>query len=139
MRYEEFVVPLVKAVQELSHSLDSLLASSKNSQRIEQNNTNWQQVDTVQIKLALLDEATLGDPQPNPNNGITQIPYYLPQNTIIAKIIFTDMLGKVIEEKQLQIGFGLMNIDTQDLPAGVYSYSLTVEGKVITSKKMICN
>ncbi len=83
--------------------------------------------------------ATLGEPQPNPNNGSTQIPYYLPQNTSGAKIIFTDMLGKTMKEQLLQPGYGLMNVDTQDLPAGIYSYTLIVDGKVIDNKKMIRN
>lgn len=105
-----------------------------------QNNSNGQHnVDTLQIKLALLDGATLGEPQPNPNNGSTQIPYYLPSNISGAKVIFTDMLGKVMNERVLQSGYGLLNIDTQDLPAGIYSYSLVVDGKIIDNKKMIRN
>lgn len=140
LSYAEFVVPLVKAVQELSHTVDSLLALTNIGQRMMQNNGNQQpNIDTVHIRLALLDGATLGEPQPNPNTGNTQIPYYLPQNTIGAKIIFTDMLGKVMYEKVLQCGYGLMNVDTQDLPAGIYSYSLIVEGKVMDTKKMIRN
>jgi len=91
------------------------------------------------IKLTLLDEATLGDAQPNPNNGSTQIPYFLPDNIIDAQIIFTDMLGKLLQKESLQSGYGLLNIDTQDLPSGIYSYSLIVGGKVIDSKKMVRN
>lgn len=137
VRYEEFVVPLVKAVQELSKTVDSLkTVISKNGQSTINNGVNASIQD---IKLALPDGATLGNAQPNPNNGSTQIPYYLPQNTTGAKIIFTDMLGKVMEEKTLQAGYGLLNIDTQDLPGGIYSYSLVVGDKVIDNKKMIRN
>lgn len=93
----------------------------------------------LDIKLTLPEGATLGDAQPNPNNGSTQISYFLPDNISVAQIIFTDMLGKVIQEKSLQPGYGLLNIDTQDLPTGIYSYSLVVDGKVIDNKKMIRN
>jgi len=138
LNYIEFVVPLVKAVQELSKTVDSLKSIGQSGQRL-LNNGNNSEKKIQNIKLALPDGATLGEPQPNPNSGSTQIPYYLPQNTIRAKIIFTDMLGKVMEERVLQPGYGLLNIDTQDLPAGVYSYSLIVNGKVIENKKMMRN
>jgi len=44
-----------------------------------------------------------------------------------------------MEERVLQSGYGLLNIDTQELPTGIYSYSLVVDGKVIDNKKMIRN
>ncbi len=81
----------------------------------------------------------LGDAQPNPNNGSTQIPYYLPDGTSNAKIIFTDMLGKIMKEEALKSGYGIINVNTQELPNGVYNYSLIIDGKVIDNKKMICN
>jgi len=84
-------------------------------------------------------KTTLGDAQPNPNSGSTQISYFLPDNISNAKIIFTDMLGKVIEEQVLQSGYGLLNIDTQNLPSGIYSYTLIVDEKVIVTKKIMRN
>jgi len=137
--YTTIVVPLVKAVQELSHIVDSLKNAGHSSMRMGNPGTNSDSLNRQDIKLRLPDGATLGEPQPNPNNGSTQIPYYLPQNTSGAKVIFTDMLGKVMEERVLQPGYGLLNVDTQDLPAGVYSYSLIVNGKVIDNKKMMRN
>lgn len=90
------------------------------------------------IKLALPNAVTLGDAQPNPNNGSTQIPYFAPENTN-AKVIFTDMLGKIMKEEILKSGYGIMNVDTQELPSGIYNYSLVVDEKVIDTKKMIRN
>ena len=81
----------------------------------------------------------MGDAQPNPNSGNAQIPYYIPENTSGAKIIFTDLLGRVMKEETLKTGYGLMNVDTRDLPGGIYSYSLVADEKVIDSKKMIRN
>jgi len=145
LSYAEIVVPLVKAVQELSKRQDSLNAvianltgaSSRNS-RTNNGTGNSNTAKNIQdIKLSLPDAATLGNAQPNPNNGSTQIPYYLPDNISDAKIIFTDMLGKVMEEKPLQPGYGLLNIDTQSLPNGTYSYNMVIDGRVIDSKQMI--
>ncbi len=42
---------------------------------------------------------------------------------------------KEIEDK----GMGQLNIDASNLSAGMYSYSLVVNGKVIDTKKMMCS
>lgn len=96
-------------------------------------------INNLFIKLTLLGDAFLGGAVPNPNNGSTQIPYFLPDNIIDAQIIFTDMLGKLLQNESIQSGYGLLNVNTQDLPSGIYSYSLIIDGKVIDSKKMIHN
>lgn len=91
------------------------------------------------VKLALQDVATLGEARPNPNNGKAEIDYYLPSSVSNAKIIFTDLLGRVINETKPVSGYGTISVDTQDLPNGNYVYSLVVDGKVIDAKKMIRN
>jgi len=93
----------------------------------------------LNFKLTLSEEPVLGDAQPNPNSGNTQIPYFLPNNIIDAQIIFTDILGKLLLKESLQPGYGLMNIDTWDLPSGIYTYSMLIDGKIFDSKKMIRN
>ena len=143
LNYAEIVVPLVKAVQELSKEVDSLKTALKNNgavnKTIDNTGSNNSGKNIQDIKLILPDIATLGDAQPNPNNGSTQISYFLPDNVSNAKIIFTDMLGKVIQQKLLESGYGVLNIDTQDLPTGIYFYSLVVDDKVIDNKKMVRN
>jgi hypothetical protein len=170
LAYAEIVVPLVKAVQELSKSndsmkqhqkiIDSLIIQQKTKDSIltatvnnlmaqvancctqgavnKTNNSTGinDSINKQYIILSLPNAATLGDAQPNPNNGSTQIPYFIPDKIIDAQIIFIDMLGKEIQKKSLQSGYGLLNIDTQNLPTGVYTYSLVVDDKVIDSKKM---
>lgn len=130
------IYALVNSVKQLDSTVTAL-QNKLGGQRLGGNDGSGKNMQDV--KLTLPDAPTLGEPQPNPNNGSTQIPYYLPQNIGEAKIIFTDMLGKAMEEKTLQTGYGLLNIDTQELPNGIYSYSLVVAGKVIETKKMIKN
>ena len=139
LRYGDFIVPLIKAVQELSKKVDSLeVTNVKGATRNLNNGSNNDTIENKQnIILSLPDAPTLGEPQPNPNSGSTQIAYYLPQNTSDAKIIFTDMLGKVMDEKPLQAGYGLLNINTQNLPSGIYTYTLVIDGKVFDTKKMM--
>lgn len=85
------------------------------------------------------DAAVLGDAQPNPNKGNAEIPYYLPETANDAKIIFTDMLGKTMKEELLKTGYGVINVNTQELPNGIYTYSLVINEKVLDVKKMIRN
>ncbi len=138
LQYGVIVVPLVKAVQELSKQLDSLKAATTQTKSHSNYNPNQNNpMDTVSMKLTLPDAPTIGEPQPNPNNGSTQIPFYLPDNVSGAKVQFVDMLGRTMQEKILQPGYGLIKIDTQDLPQGTYVYSLIINGKVIDTKKMM--
>ena len=61
------------------------------------------------------------------------------ENTAGEKIIFTDLLGRVMKEEILKASYGLLNIDTPDLTSGIYNYSLIVDDKLIDTKKMIRN
>ena len=143
VKYIELFPLFVKAMQEQQKMIDSLftlLKDTSKTNRVMQNNDKGKNnTDTLNIKLSLPNSSQLGDAQPNPNSGSTQIPYYIPENTNGAKIIFTDLLGRVMKEEILKAGYGLLNIDTQDLPGGIYNYSLIVEGKVIDNKKMMRN
>ena len=140
LNYAEIVVPLVKAVQELSNKVDSLIALTNVPGGVKSmNNTgnNDSENNMQNIKLSLPEAAILGNAQPNPNNGGTQISYFLPNDISDGKIVFFDILGKVIKEIIIQSGYGLLNIDMQDLPNGIYNYSLIVNGNIIDSKKII--
>ena len=172
LNYAEIVVPVVKAVQELSKSndslkqhqqisdnlitqlktKDSLLTATVNNlmaavanccthgatnKTINNTDNNDSLINTLKIKLAFSEQPTLGDAQPNPNSGSTQIPYFIPDENNNAQIIFTDMLGKIINTTKLIKGYGNITVDTQDLPNGTYVYSLVIDGKIYDSKKMI--
>ncbi len=140
LNYAEFVVPLVKAVQELSNKVDSLLAITNpaGTTKSMHNNSNQGENGTTQeIKLRLPVEILMSEARPNPNDGKAEIDYYLPSSVSNAKIIFTDMLGNVINEVQLTAGYGTIAVDTQDLPNGNYTFSLVTDGKVYSTKKML--
>lgn len=130
-----FVMPLVKAVQELSKTIDSLKAAKP--QTAIQNDKVKNNTDTLHITLTLPSAATLGDAQPNPNDGKAVIPYYIPDGISNAEVVFTDMLGRVMQQKKLNTGYGIIDINAQDLPSGIYYYTLSINGKVFETKKMI--
>jgi hypothetical protein len=135
LRYDNFVVPLVKAVQELSQQNDGL----KN-----QNNELKKRIERLEAMMNIghsttnLSNASLAQNVPNPFTNTTTISYNLPPKFTTAQIIITDKSGKRL--KQLNIsgsGNGVVNINASALPAGAYNYSLIVDGRIISSKQMI--
>ena len=157
LRYAEFVVPLVKAVQELSkqnNDKDAAINDLKNQvnelktmmQTIQQkfgacnpcsavSNASTSQTSTqiISVSSALLEQNI-----PNPFTNATTINYTLPQKYSSAKIIITDKLGKTLKEINVSgSGKGSLKVDASTLANGAYQYSLYISNKLIASKQMI--
>lgn len=139
LRYAEFVVPLVKAVQELSNANDSLKA---------QISTLQEQMQAILLQLngnkANTNVALNGDAPyiqqniPNPFNNKTIINYYLPSTISNAQIIIHDVSGKQLKTiSSLAKGMGQITINAQDLPTGNYFYTLFADGNKVDSKQMV--
>jgi hypothetical protein len=142
LRYDNFVVPLVKAVQELSKMNDEKDAKINALQN--QNDDLKKRIDRLEAMMNIgqssmkLSDASLAQNVPNPFTGTTTISYSLPATFTTAQIIITDKSGRQL--KQLNIsgtGNGAVNIDASVLTAGAYNYSLIVDGRIISSKQMI--
>ncbi len=83
--------------------------------------------------------ARLEQNRPNPSNSETVVEYYLPLNTTSAFCIFFDLQGKQMKKVEINPteGKGIIKIGANDLPAGMYNYSLIVNDKLVDTKKMI--
>jgi hypothetical protein len=130
LRYGDFVVPLVKAVQELSQKVEKLEAAlaEKNSGT----------ASTLSSANVAINNASLEQNIPNPFNHSTTINFTLPQKYFSAKILITDKSGKTLKEVNVSgSGKSSLNIDASTLSSGTYQYSLYVDGKLISSKQMI--
>jgi len=140
LRYSDFIVPLVQAVQELSaqnEEKDLAIASLQKQINALTEAVNRLLGNTANKSIAVTD-ASLGQNYPNPFNQSTTVRYSLPQNSQSARIVLTDMSGKVF--KQIPIsgtGEGNVKIEAESLPAGVYFYSLYVDNTLIDTKKMV--
>lgn len=76
---------------------------------------------------------------PNPFVGITSVRYQLPARAN-ASIVIKDMTGRTIKQYTLPPGAkGSIEINTDELSGGVYSYSLISGGKIIATRKMECH
>jgi hypothetical protein len=148
MSYELMVVPLVKAVQELSKENDELNLKVIQFENLKMENEKLKTrlelieqklgISSDQISSVALTDARLEQNIPNPFNKTTTINYTLPQQYSSAKIIVTDKSGKVLKEVSLSAkGSGGLNINASTLSAGAYQYSLYVDGGLIATKQMV--
>jgi hypothetical protein len=136
LRYENFIVPLVKAVQQLSQMNEELK---------KQNEIQQKQLDELNATIGgntktnvTLNNVFLEQNIPNPFNKSSIIKYSLPKTFSNAQLVVTDKNGKTV--KQIKVsgsGKGTLNIDATTLSAGTYNYSLIVDGRAISSKQMV--
>jgi len=147
LNYTEFVVPLVKAVQELSGKNDSLIAVVADlrdslAALIVQMNDRLAKIEQsmglANTSGVSLNSAKLFQNAPNPFNQSTHISYYIPQNSGNASITVTDINGRNIKTVPIAaMGNGQISLQTAHLTAGTYVYSLYIDGTLIDSKKMV--
>lgn len=75
---------------------------------------------------------------PNPSAGITTIDCYMPDNSGDAKIVLYNMSGVIVHQYYITSkGNSSITLDLQDLPSGIYFYSMTVDRKTVSDRKRI--
>lgn len=154
--YAQIVVPLVKAVQEQQEDIEhqngrlaQLEEALAQMQRLlEQccargadmrlDGTGQGEVRTTLVELGTADGAILYQNRPNPFTESTVINYYLPKSVKLASMVFYDNTGRTLKEITLfDRGNASVTVQPNGLAAGIYTYSLTVEGKTIETKRMV--
>ncbi|MBI2272114.1 MAG: tail fiber domain-containing protein [Bacteroidetes bacterium] len=75
---------------------------------------------------------------PNPFSRQTNIQYFIPTKTQNATIMVFDLQGKLIKTITVtNFGNGSVTISGNELSAGMFVYSLIIDGKEIDTKRMI--
>jgi len=141
LRYSVFIAPLVQAVQELSaqnEAKDSAIASLQQQINKLTEAVNRLSGNNTANKSIAVPDASLGQNYPNPFSQSTNIGYSLPQNVHSAKIVLTDASGKVFKQIPVSVTEdGVVKIEAESLPAGVYFYSLYMDNTLVDTKKMV--
>ncbi|MBK9659599.1 MAG: tail fiber domain-containing protein [Chitinophagaceae bacterium] len=152
LAYAQFVVPLVKSVQELStqnHELRQVIEEQKiNTESLKRDITELKAIlknelltnKEGSVKIVTEEEtvAKLFQNAPNPFSQSTIIRYSIPANAKKAILTISNMKGiKIKEFDLLNKGGQSVEISGGQLPAGTYIYSLLVNNKMTNSKKMI--
>ena len=84
--------------------------------------------------------AVLYQNTPNPFSAETKIKYCLPENVENAAINVYSLNGNLLLTKPItQLGNGSIIINGNELEAGMYIYTLAVDGQEVDSKRMILN
>lgn len=153
LRYAEFVVPLVKAVQELD-------AADKNTDSLIQN--QQAQIATLSQKITELEKlvaaqqttntdgivnitigetkspALLGQNIPNPFENSTVIPFRIPKNCNDASIVITETsTGRIVRAIPVSCDETQLSIEAGLLSSGTYAYTLYVNSEAIATRQMV--
>ena len=156
LRYAEFVVPIVKSIQEMYTTStqqgnmvadlnDKILELEKQNEQLMENISAINELLGIQKtneKLAITiqqnDIAKLEQNVPNPFSNSTTISCFIPNDVKTAVILIQSANGVLIKEIVLSAkGHNQVQLDAESLPSGTFSYSLVLDGKVASTKTMI--
>jgi len=75
---------------------------------------------------------------PNPHDGTTIIPYYVPPQIGRAELIVRDLMGRPIRTFELpeRDAWGQARLELTMLPSGTYEYSLLFDGRIVATRRM---
>lgn len=137
IRYAEFVVPLVKAVQELDEKTKEVENLKKEIEAIK-NVLSAEQKSKLTISASVNSKAVLFQNNPNPFTEKSVISYFIPESVSNAVIKIYSHDG--IELNSMTIttrGNGQSEIKAGALPAGAYVYTLMLDGKTFDTRQMV--
>lgn len=133
INYMEMIPLLVQSINELNAKIVQLENEKRGVKTVSSNHTS--SVGSVTTSVASLTQNN-----PNPFEYATSIRTVIPQEVKEATLYICDMTGKqvkkvdVAERGQVDVQF-----TSDGLVAGMYLYSLTVDGKLVDTKRMIVN
>jgi hypothetical protein len=137
LRYDNFVAPLVKAVQELSNMNDQK-DSEIDSLQTQINELRSLILSQTSNGNSSVMGASLEQNVPNPSSNTTTIGYNLPQGIGSAQLVIIDNSGRILESFNVAgTGRNVKTIDTSIFSSGVYNYSLVIDGQYAATRRMI--
>ena len=135
INYVEMVPLLVKGMNEMSAKIETLeqqLEVEKQAKRVKSETTG------IENNVSDIDMVRMDQNKPNPFSESTVIGLNIPEKTQKANIFIYDMSGKQVKSINVEErGNTSITVYASDLNAGMYIYSLVVDGKVCVTRKMI--
>ncbi len=136
LSYEKLVVPLVKAVQELSNENETLTSRLSNIEEM----LNVGNSATAGLKIMILKDAVIKGAAGNSNQALF-INYHFPGGSVKASIEIAGENG--VPDKTIallpQKEKGLLVLETSLFKNEAYTFSLIADDKMIDTKKIILN
>jgi len=127
----------LKEVDLLSEDLTTMSSSSSDSNTLTKSTSTTTDTNTS-APNTILANAFLYQNTPNPFNTTTEIKYFLPEGSSNAYIYVFNLQGNLLLTYNLNDnGFGSVEINGSSLNAGMYIYSLVINGQEAETKRMI--
>lgn len=130
LAYSQFVVPLVKSVQQLSKQNDELKKEVEELKEMVKGNEKG----SIKINGTA---AQLFQNEPNPFTETTMIKYSIPSAASKAVLKIMSGNGTVVKEFDLKAKNAQVEIAGGQLKAGTYIYSLVVDDVLVDVKQMV--
>jgi len=135
LNYEGFIPIMLEAIKEQQAEIEDLkqqIAISGSLKSAEISSISSGDLDIDQEPTTLFQNA------PNPFSEGTKIKYYLEEQVGTATIFIYDMNGRQLRSNELHHkGSGEISINSGELDAGMYMYTLITDGQVVGTKQMI--
>lgn len=144
--YTELVPMLVKSVQEIMEILVQLNQTGTSAtlsdfiadyEEMLSENDNEEQFQARPALANRLSGAVLYQNNPNPFSAQTEIRFRLPEDAQNAVVYIFDMTGKTLMQLPVNTSQESVTINGYELSAGMYLYSLIVNGQEMDTKRMI--
>lgn len=132
VNYEGLIPYLVEAIKEQQQLIESLSEKMKES-KDKTSNARLAEEESEEVLIAELFQN-----KPNPFNQETTIPYILPESANNARLYIYNMQGNQLLSFSISDrGAGKLVLQGAQLSAGMYMYTLIVDGVEVDTKKMI--
>ena len=130
INYVEMIPLLVQSINELSQELAELKGRAAKRTKTE--------TTAIEDSVSEIDMVRMDQNKPNPFSESTVIGLNIPEKTQKANIFIYDLSGKQIQNVPVaERGETNITVYASDLSAGMYIYTLVVDGKVVVTRRMI--
>ena len=125
------MVPLlVQCINELSAKVAELEGTSPRKAKA--------QPTAIEETVSDVDMVRMDQNNPNPFSESTVIALNIPSNAQVSTIFIYDMIGKQVQSLPVsEHGETNITVYATDLSAGMYIYTLVIDGKVAVTRRMI--
>ncbi|GIV50348.1 MAG: hypothetical protein KatS3mg038_0869 [Candidatus Kapaibacterium sp.] len=139
MEYSRLTALLVEALKEEHRRNEELRAEVAELRQLIEQVARQQGITSGATSLTVrVDGEWLGQNVPNPHDGTTTIPCYVPAGVGSAELTISDAAGRLVRRIVLNARDTWTNVtlDMSLLASGTYEYRLVLDGRVVASKQM---
>ena len=137
INYTEMIPILVQSIKELNDRVKYLSERCSYYEGGKQTRGDGNDSEAYSANTQMFSEAILYQNNPNPFTHQTKIRFRLPQDISDAYIYIFNMQGVMLKQIEINSSQDSITIDGSEFGAGMYLYSLIINGKEIDTKRMI--